>query len=476
MKKQYLPLFAAVLMLGMAACSTKVEIPSQDEGWKVSVTATKGNEAVTKALIYDEGNSCIKPAFNLSDKICVYNKTTGVLDSGHLNPESDGPTAVISGTLTGSYTVGDEIELRYSSDPFFGGEFDYENQDGSFETLRDFGVATVSVTAIDAAKHTLTFGAAHFTNPYSIFRFWFENGMNHNTINFQDLWIETSFGKLVAMDVPGEPLIYYGTGRADDWLPRETHRDTPSSQPLWLSMCYEKSDNSYDYINFTATEPLTKTVYFSGTQIPDGGFLNSKFYSKTIEMWPCEKATITDTATDAPIEPTTLGGTVYDMCYYTYENPGSDISITGGTGDETCLKWDWNHSGEVTVRMSGDWTGLKNIQKPALLQIGGWGRINIVLGAGENINIAADEDNPCIAVYKSGGSFGEVVFQGNGSLKLNAPSTLYDKGIACCDGTGQPTTEAPNVHAAPGYTLTITGPEAGWFPNTSLWTYTVAPQ
>ena len=180
MKKQYLPLFAAVLMLGMAACSTKVEIPSQDEGWKVSVTATKGNEAVTKALIYDEGNSCIKPAFNLSDKICVYNKTTGVLDSGHLNPESDGPTAVISGTLTGSYTVGDEIELRYSSDPFFGGEFDYENQDGSFETLRDFGVATVSVTAIDAAKHTLTFGAAHFTNPYSIFRFWFENGMNHN--------------------------------------------------------------------------------------------------------------------------------------------------------------------------------------------------------------------------------------------------------------------------------------------------------
>ena len=481
MKKYFWPILSLLALGGAVACEKKTEAvdPVPEEvvepvtGWKVSVRAGKGGDA-TKALTYDSETGKVLTSFKTTDKVYVYNKTQAALDAGTLSPDSDAASVKLEGTLTGSYAVGDALELRYGPYcPFGDGIFDYEEQDGTFETLRDFAVATVSVTAVDAVNHTLKLEEAHFTNPYSIFKFTFRDADTGDPIPIDRLWIKTIRGKLVFMDNPDGTREYYGE-IADGRFPREVTRSN-STEPVRLSLCYEAPDTTpeTDWLAFAILDNVNKVVY-DMSKMTDGKIVNGKYYAPTIDMIPLPKPAVTLTGSVTPVEPTQIGTSLYELGfenYYTYENPGMDITV-GSDGDQCRFKWTGAESEGAVVRFQGTSYGMPQgftTTESAFLEHLHKGALTLVLDG--KTQVMGDAGQAAIKVDKF---YGEVVFQGSGTLTITASNTIGTQGITTADGTGTPSAGVPlNVHAASGYTLSVTGKDNK--NGTGTWTYVVAP-
>lgn len=475
MKKNCLPIVCALITLSTPSCD-KPAGPSSPEGkedWTVCIPARKGGES-TKALDYDEPNKKVLTSFRTTDLVYVYNKTRGALDAGILHPDADAASVNITGSLSGSYAVGDVLELRYG--PYFpvaGGTFDYEEQDGSFGNLRDFAVATVNVTGVDAVNHTLTLEDAAFTNPYSIFRFSFVDADTGDPIPIDFLWIKSVRGNLVFQDNPDGTREYYGE-IADGRFPREVYR-AGSTDPVWLSLCYEAPDTSpeTDWFAFAILDNVNKIVY-DMSKMNDGKIVNGKFYAPTIGMMPLPKPAVTLSGGSTPVEPTQIGTSLYDLGYenyYTYENPGLDITV-GSDGDQCRFKWTGSEAEGAVVRFQGTSYGMPQsftTTASAFLEHLHKGALTLVLDG--QTQIMGEASQAAIKVDKF---YGEVVFQGSGTLTITASSTVGTQGITTADGTGAPSAGVPlNVHAASGYTLSVSGGDNG--DGTGTWTYVVAP-
>ena len=474
MKTKHFLFFAAASMLCVTACSrlsSEIEIAPQAGKWQVQVNAVKGTG--TKALEFDEEHMKVLTSFKTTDMVYVYNKTKGALDTGVLKPESDGATTTLSGALSGDYAVGDMLELRYGSHFVLDdGTFDYEEQTGDFSTLRDWGVASVAVTAVDAAAGTLSLEDAAFTNPNSIFRFSFVDMNTKAPIPIQFLWIRTVAGKLVFTEKADGFREYYGA-MDEGYIPRESYRQD-STDPVWLSLCYEESPTEpNDWMSFAILDEVHKIVYDMGLPM-DGKISNGHFYSKTVEMIPLPKPEVTLTESGSPVEPTQIASSLpfnhFEGNYYTYENPGSDISVTAEDGGDQCL-FKWTGSGNTTVRFkqtSGGWplffvsdsAPFIEHLKSGVLTIDIDGDVELIGGADKTL-IKVDRFYP------------EVRLRGNGTLTVRASETVGDKGFSLCDGTGNLVAGAPSVIADDGYTLEVTA-GAAFSDGVGTWVYTVS--
>ena len=481
MKQFYLTILAASLVAGLSSCSdntTMVEAPlapgTSAAAWQVSVNAVKG--VGTKALEFDQEHMKILTSFKTTDIVYVYNKTRSALDAGVLTPDAAGTATTLSGTLSGTYAPGDVLELRYCPySPFGDGIFDYEEQNGSFESLRDFGVAEVSVTAVDGPGQKLTLSDAGFTNPNSIFKFTFVDNETGNPIPIQFLWIKTVFGKLVFKDSPDGSREYYGE-IAEGRLPREVFREN-STDPVWLSLCYEAPavNPDMDWMAFAILDDVNKIVY-DMSKMTDGKITNGKFYAPTIEMMALPKPSVTLTGSGTPVQPTQISSSLFKMYmdnYYYYENPGQDITLVGD-GDQCRFRWKDNalEPEGATVRLTGTPYGIPQsfvTTETTFLEHLHRGPLTIVLDG--QTRISASEAHPAILVDKL---YGEVVFKGNGTLILDyVCNTIGTGGIMTADASGNPAAGVPlNVHAAPGHTLYASGVDNG--NGTSTWTYVVA--
>lgn len=486
MKKYCFPVLSVLMLLGAAACNKQADVdatepeeapePGKTLVWEVSVPASKGGDAATKALAFDSGNMKVLTSFETTDKVYVYNKTRASLDALCLSPDTDGASVNLQGSLQGEYAVGDVLELRYCPySPFGGGIFDYEEQTGTFETLRDFGVATVSVTAVDEVNRKLTLENAHFTNPYSIFRFTFVDAETSAPIPIQFLWIKTVMGNLVFKDSPDGTREYYGE-MADGKIPREVFRSN-STDPVWLSLCYEAPSVSpeTDWMAFAILDDVNKIVY-DMSKMTDGKITNGKFYTPTIAMVPLPKPEVTLTGSASPVEPTQISTGLYKLFsdnYYYYENPGLEITISGD-GDQCRFRWKDSalEPEGATVRFSGTSYGMPQgftTTQTAFIEHLHRGPLTLVLDGQTKIWGAAE--HPAILVDKM---YGEVVFKGNGTLILDhVTNSIGTQGIMTADGAGTPSVGVPlNVHAASGYSLSVSGVDNG--DGTSTWTYVVA--
>ena len=475
MRKRLFIIFAAALAICAVACSKQAPesgMPAPARVWKVSVNAVKGSD--TKALNYDEGGKKILTSFKTTDKVYVYNKTKGSLDDGILSPETDGASTVLRGSLQGDYAVGDMLDLRYS--PYFafdGGVFDYEEQTGSFETLRDFGIATVQVTAVDDVLGTITLEDARFTNPCSIFRLSFVDMETHNPIPVDMLYIKASFGKLVFMDNPDGTRKYYGPMDMDSGTFPWERPLMDSTGPVWFALCYEAPETNaeYDGLLFDIEDNVNKIVY-DMYKSADGKLANGNFYDATIEMMALPKPDVTLTVSGVSVQPTRICAQFERENYYTYVNPGDDITIAGESGDQCSFRWDI--SGSKIVRFKGATADAPQFfvcSQASLLEQLGAGVLTIDLDGNTQI-ISEAADKAAISVdygYK------ELIFQGDGTLTVWASNTVGTKGIMLVDASNNPREGVPNVHAADGYTLEISdGTDNG--NGTSTWTYTVRPE
>ena len=464
MKRQLFILLAFAAATCATACIKQERAEEPAGGWKVSVYAVKGSG--TKALAYDDVNMKILTSFKTTDEVYVYNKTKGALDESVLKPQADGETATLRGSLTGDYAVGDVLELRYGS--YFTGHdgvFDYEEQDGTFATVRDFAIATVSVTATDSANGILTLQDASFANPNSIFRFSFVDMDTHNPIPISFLWIKAPQGKLVFRDLPDGTREYYGDLPSS--FPRESYRGD-SSDPVWLALCYEapETDPELDGFLFDIIDDVNKIVY-NAYKPTSGKIANGNFYAPTIEMMPLPKPAVTLTESGTPVEPTELNALSYFGNYYTYINPGADITVAGD-GDQCRFRWDTG--GDATMHLNGgtdDAPQFLVCPDRAFIEHLRSGVLTLDLNGSSWI--VGEADN---ALIKVDFTSAEVVFKGNGSLTVVASNTAGDKGIMTADAAGNPRDGVLNVHAAEGFVLEITGGTDNGN-GTSTWTYTV---
>ena len=476
MGKIKLFLFASLLMQGIVACNIIVDTPEVPDAsqsvsgkWQVSIPAVKGGGAATKALEFDALNKKVLTSFETTDNIYVYNKTKNALDASCLKPESAGTSVTLSGMLAGDYEEGDVLELRYAPYcPFGGGVFDYEEQDGTFETIRDFGVATVTVTAVDELNHTMTTGNASFTNPYSIFRFTFVNE-GGDPIPIYLLWINSPFGKLVFKDAPDGTREYYGSLN-EGLFPRESFRNN-STDPVWLSICIEApGDPSLpDGLQFDIEDWENKIVY-DMYKPGDGKITNGKFYAPTIQMMALPKPDVTLTASGDPVEPTEICGQLEMNNYYTYVNPGSDITVGGESGDQTRFRW--NSGGSTTMRLKQtvmEYPQVFVCDHTVFIEHLGSGVLTLDLNGNTSVFGRPDD-----AVIHIDYGYHELVFQGNGTLTVTSSNTVGTKGVMLADAGNQKRDGIPDVHAAAGYSLDISeGVDNG--DGTSTWVYTVAP-
>lgn len=156
-KKLFYALSIAVAAVVMTACSSEndmmtdpvVDNPSETpRTWQVTINA---GPAETRAI--SVGGNTGKALFtnwNTGDKVQVLKGTTSVGTLTATESTGNSAYAVLTGELTGTFAVDDELTLCYHS-----ASFDYTGQKGTMadvSTNKSYLMATSTVTAINAGS------------------------------------------------------------------------------------------------------------------------------------------------------------------------------------------------------------------------------------------------------------------------------------------------------------------------------------
>lgn len=170
MKKNilYFYILAVVLFAASAftACSNNDE---QANGtpvntYTITVNATKGDDVSSapsnRALSFV--GPTLTATWTKDDVVAVYKSETHL---GDLTAQSAGASTTLTGTLTGTIEVNDELTLKFLSP-------NYASQDGTLAYIAancDYATATVTVSSIDG--NNITTSPANFTNQQAIVKF-----------------------------------------------------------------------------------------------------------------------------------------------------------------------------------------------------------------------------------------------------------------------------------------------------------------
>ncbi len=191
---------AGIAALALVSCQkemTPAATPEQPlaKTYSLTVDATKGND--TKALALDGHTLNVK--WSDTDQVAVFPVGTNTRLLGTLTAAaSETGTTTLSGDLTGTVNVGDNLSLLFPR-----GEWDYTGQKGillsdgnSVEKKYDYALADVTVESIDDSKITTT-ANADFSSQQAIVKFILKDKANNNAINAKKLTISAASNKLL---------------------------------------------------------------------------------------------------------------------------------------------------------------------------------------------------------------------------------------------------------------------------------------
>ena len=292
---------AATAGLGMTACqSDKEEIVPQRQVWTVSMDANMGNE--TRALDFSDDK--VTPTFTKAEGVAVFNVTKKTMmskyDEGYyLAPQSDGASVKLSGTLTGSVSVGDQLRLIYFSNKGRSGfntyeptevNLEYNNQVGSPIYLNnyDYAVADVTVSSVTGSAFAVS-GPATFQSLQSFFKAKFvfcDNGGNlidgftttystndyAMTITSKENSLVTNYSIWDGSSDPVEPKITKGPV---EW--NEYRKGALFSDDTYFALQFSGS-TSADKLIFTVVVSGVGTFKSGEMPAPAGGFQNRVYY------------------------------------------------------------------------------------------------------------------------------------------------------------------------------------------------------
>ena len=134
----------------------------------------------SKALAIEnvEGKNYLRSSWKTTEKIYAHrNYDDAVI--GTLIPETDGKSAVLSGTLEGTFSIGNTIAFSYPGETF---TCDYTGQDGNLETVAaryDYATAEGYVATVDGNNNITLTQALNFTNKQAIVKFKLVDGNNN---------------------------------------------------------------------------------------------------------------------------------------------------------------------------------------------------------------------------------------------------------------------------------------------------------
>jgi hypothetical protein len=276
---------AAVLLVAATAltgCYKESSSKTSDQQWTMNVEVSKGGEN-TKALAVATGGKTISATWATTDKVAVVDITQKIL-YGTLTPKTAGKTTMLSGTVTGSYKVGDNLFLYYPSTAYVSGTgvvFDYTGQDGTLATLAskyDYILTDVTISAVDEGTKSFTIGNSgyqYFSSKQSIAGFTFVNGTT--PIKVSKLIISAASGKLVQkVTIEKSFNNVYTYGGLVVTLP------TPTSDMIYVALNSRAS--SLDTYTFYVKDDTGN--WWSGTA---KAVLNvGKYYPANIKVTPYE--------------------------------------------------------------------------------------------------------------------------------------------------------------------------------------------
>lgn len=265
MKKYSLLIISSILIIGLAAvsCSKSLNNRSdeinQEKEYSVSIPAQKASTKV----VADGG----KASFSISEKVWVYNESTGKIDRNSLSPAENSATTTLRGELYGTYAVNDQLKLLYNSGRQ-SSVVNYTYQNGMIQNVTDAGVASVSIKEVEGK--TIKTTEAAFTNLQSIFKLKFVDGST--TIKVKSVSITSVDNKLQqSYDVVNNSAVYGSV----------TAYNTASMAEVFIALRF--TPNPSDLIIFNVIDENGK-VYTGTKTAPASGFSIGKFYSSTISV------------------------------------------------------------------------------------------------------------------------------------------------------------------------------------------------
>lgn len=165
-------MLAALLIAGAAftACSSddnditnEQPVNPIQQTYNMTVTASKGDDATTRALTLD--GSALNASWAVGEQVTVYNVTKGAALGGYLEAKTAGTNTTLKGSLTGTIEDSDELTLTFCSNNLNG-------QDGTLDYIAtNCDYATATVTAQVSGSEITSTAAASFTNQNAIVKF-----------------------------------------------------------------------------------------------------------------------------------------------------------------------------------------------------------------------------------------------------------------------------------------------------------------
>ncbi|MBO7589186.1 MAG: hypothetical protein J6T18_07170 [Bacteroidaceae bacterium] len=153
-------ILAALLAAGAAltACSDNDDLKEQQSQvtiYKLSITASKGSDAITRALTGGDGSPLVAE-WKTGEK--VYVQVGGTILDGYLEAMNDGVTTVLEGVVTtveGSGTLNDGVELNLiypNPDVDYTGQNGKLTGEGSISEKYDFAGGRAKITEVSGEK------------------------------------------------------------------------------------------------------------------------------------------------------------------------------------------------------------------------------------------------------------------------------------------------------------------------------------
>ena len=278
---------AALLMAGaaFAACSSsddsidEIQQPANQTGPKtytLTIKASMGESALTRALYYDEGTKTLTPAWATGEKIYVFNGTKTEALGGYLEATGSGATVTLGGEVTGTVEAGDELYLRFPQL-----DEDYTGQDGTLATIAstyDYALGVATVTDVSSGKITAENydmgGPVEFDSQQAIVKFTLLNKDDHPNFNATSLTIN-------ARDAASNEMLI----QTLDFASSETTfgpitiKPSPATNVIYAALATADSNTSYDF-TLTATDgSKIYTCTKKGVTLEYG-----KYYEITVKM------------------------------------------------------------------------------------------------------------------------------------------------------------------------------------------------
>ena len=277
---------AALLMAGAAftACSSDDSIdeiqqpanPTTSKVYTMTVTASKGSDATTRALNYNSGTKTLTPAWATGEKVYAFNVSKNATLGGYLEAKSNGASATLEGDLTGTVEENNLLILIFPKSTL-----DYTGQNGTLAKVSstyDYAYGQAKVTDVNGKKITAedyhNGGTIQFENMQAIVKFTLLNKTDNSAIDATSLTINAKDGS--DNDVLVKTYVFATNATTCGPI---TITSSPATNVIYAALSTTDPDGSYNY-TLTATQG-SKRYSFTKTGVK---FERGKYYEITVNM------------------------------------------------------------------------------------------------------------------------------------------------------------------------------------------------